>query len=423
MNFDLDCLFSFSSSIRHKTSHFFKVEGAGDGSSKDRTLWQNRRNRMLARTCGKLKPHADHTVASISTGGDVTDSAGDLDDDEDDEQIAPKPAFKLAMDGMKSLRRRMTMKRTEDIAMDDAVGSQLEVDAEPPESTTTFYSLPIPYAMEATQVDGKVSRSSLGRHQPKGSTSKFLMRTFKAPPGSPNENEIPAEMVETIADNSNRRLHGVGWLWQCLDNRFRRDLTEEEKLSLYSLDDHRPFFTYWITTVQIVVMIIALCTYGFGPWGMTREQKSGKVLVESLSLQQVDYFEPENVWLGPRAADLIHLGAKYAPCMRKDKNIYEEIIRERRSEKFTGCCIRNDESGCVQTTQQRCSSLLSTWKKWTPNNPGPAYRVEYDKLGQFESRNRTSGAVCGQDPQFCEDPSSILPYEWPDDITKWPVSC
>lgn len=412
----------FFSSIRYKTSHFFKVEEAGDASSKDRALWQRRRNRMLARTCGKLKPHADRTIVSPSTGGDVTDSAGDLDIEDEDEDIAPKPAFKLAIDGMKSLRRRMTVKRSDTMAMDDVIGNRIEVDAQSPEATAISYSLPVPYTMDISQVDGKVSRSSFGRHQPKGATSKSMIRTFKASSGSPNENEIPAEMVETIADNSNRKLHGVGLLWQILDNRFRGDLSEEEKLSLHSLDDHRPFFTYWITTVQIVVMIIALCTYGFGPWGMTRVQRSGKVLVESLSLQQVDYFEPENFWLGPRAADLIHLGAKYAPCMRKDKNIYEEIIRERRSEKFTGCCIRNDDSGCVQTTQQRCSSLLSTWRKWNPYNPGPSYRVETDKPGHYEQRNRTSGAVCGQDPQFCEDPSSIMPYEWPDDITKWPVS-
>lgn len=413
----------FFSSIRHKTSHFFKVEEAGDDSSKDRALWQNRRNRMLARTCGKLKSNANRTVVIASTGGDVTDSAGEFDlCDEEDEDIAPKPAFKLAFDGMKSLRRRMTVKRTDDMTMSPVTRSQIEVDAQSPESETLFYSLPIPYSMETTQVDGKVSHTSLRRHQPKGVTSKSMLRTFKASSGSPNENEIPGEMVETIVDNSNRKVHGVGLLWQFLDNRFRGDLTEEEKLSLYSLDDHRPFFTYWVTTVQIIVMIIALCTYGFGPWGMTRVQRSGKVLVESLSLQQVDYFEPENFWLGPRAADLIHLGAKYAPCMRKDRNIYEEIIRERRSEKFTGCCIRNDESGCVQTTQQRCSSLLSTWRKWNAYNPGPTYRVEGDKPGVFEHRNRTSGAVCGQDPQFCEDPSSIVPYEWPDDITKWPVS-
>jgi hypothetical protein len=34
---------------------------------------------------------------------------------------------------------------------------------------------------------------------------------------------------------------------------------------------------------------------------------------------------------------------------------------------------------------------------------------------------RSSGPVCGQDPRYCEQPASTGSYEWPDDITKWPV--
>lgn len=33
-----------------------------------------------------------------------------------------------------------------------------------------------------------------------------------------------------------------------------------------------------------------------------------------------------------------------------------------------------------------------------------------------------SGTVCGQDPRYCKEPPSRYPYEWPDDITQWPVS-
>ena len=34
---------------------------------------------------------------------------------------------------------------------------------------------------------------------------------------------------------------------------------------------------------------------------------------------------------------------------------------------------------------------------------------------------RTSGSVCGQDPEFCLDYVLGQADEWPDDITKWPV--
>lgn len=53
--------------------------------------------------------------------------------------------------------------------------------------------------------------------------------------------------------------------------------------------------------------------------------------------------------------DLIHLGAKYAPCMRNDSTIYQAIKKDMDIEKETACCIRNDRGGCVQTNELKCS--------------------------------------------------------------------
>lgn len=49
----------------------------------------------------------------------------------------------------------------------------------------------------------------------------------------------------------------------------------------------------------------------------------------------------------------------------------------------------------------------ATWKKWSSGESGPGGRI--------------SGSVCGLDPKYCDAPASIAPYEWPDDITKWPI--
>lgn len=103
-------------------------------------------------------------------------------------------------------------------------------------------------------------------------------------------------------------------------------------------------------------------------------------MVTSLSVQIIEYIEPSNFWIGPRAvsnkfilfyklfsliltnsffctiqADLIHLGAKFAPCMRKDKNIMKEIEKWREKERETACCIRNDDSGCIQASKEQCT--------------------------------------------------------------------
>ena len=55
--------------------------------------------------------------------------------------------------------------------------------------------------------------------------------------------------------------------------------------------------------------------------------------------------------------DLIHLGAKYAPCMRWDSVLDREIKEQRLKERDTACCIRKDRSGCVQSPKSECSKI------------------------------------------------------------------
>ena len=55
------------------------------------------------------------------------------------------------------------------------------------------------------------------------------------------------------------------------------------------------------------------------------------------------------------------LGANYAPCMRRDKLLFEALeIDMNREASESGCCIRNDRSGCVQVpSRQRCPEAVS----------------------------------------------------------------
>ena len=49
------------------------------------------------------------------------------------------------------------------------------------------------------------------------------------------------------------------------------------KEQLDDIEDHRPFFTYWVTTVQILILIISLASYGLGPVGFSLHERSGQV--------------------------------------------------------------------------------------------------------------------------------------------------
>ena len=205
--------------------------------------------------------------------------------------------------------------------------------------------------------------------------------------------------------SAEHRKYGMGVVGNMFRRRFkrrRRDRTPQTHLDDFT--DSRPYFTYWVTTVQVVVFLAAVLTYGFGPFGVGLARSTGLVLTEWLTLEQVDVREPANFWVGPSAKDLIHLGAKFTPCMRRDRLIVGKISREAQREAAeAGCCVKNDRSGCVTTSRRKCSKLLSVFHKWSADAPGPD--------------QRTSGPVCGQDPRYCRTGAAT----WPDDIAAWPI--
>lgn len=225
--------------------------------------------------------------------------------------------------------------------------------------------------------------------------------------------ESVVKLVNDVLSRSEpRRAFGIGLVGNLLSRKFRKDLTYAQLNAIYSFNDHRPFFTYWVTTVQILIMIITLFTYGFGPFGLSETLVRGLEYVSSLSYHTESYYEKDNIWLGPRSSDLIHLGAKFTPCMRRDFLIYKEINLDREEEKLTGCCVRKHDPTCLQTTKEACTSIWLSWNESTVND-APMFAPT--------QKRRVSGPVCGQDPRYCLTPASKHPHEWPDDITQWPI--
>ena len=83
------------------------------------------------------------------------------------------------------------------------------------------------------------------------------------------------------------------------------------------------------------------------------------------------------------------------------------MLASKLENELSGCCVRNDGSGCLQTTRNLCSPLLSSFHKWSGQNRGPGKRLH--------------GPVCGQDPRYCVNPISKPPHIWPDDLRAWPI--
>lgn len=66
---------------------------------------------------------------------------------------------------------------------------------------------------------------------------------------------------------------------------FRRSLNKtvvtrrDVKQQLDDLEDHRPFFTYWVTVVQVLVLFLSIFSYGLGPFGIDLSHQSGAVSI------------------------------------------------------------------------------------------------------------------------------------------------
>jgi hypothetical protein len=70
-------------------------------------------------------------------------------------------------------------------------------------------------------------------------------------------------------------------------------------LKVVSLTCSRPYFTYWVTIVELILYIVAVSFYGIAPIGTGRTEITGEVLMASLAIEQVSYFEYDNLWIGP----------------------------------------------------------------------------------------------------------------------------
>ncbi|KAM8837350.1 inactive rhomboid protein 1-like isoform 3-T5 [Spinachia spinachia] len=208
-----------------------------------------------------------------------------------------------------------------------------------------------------------------------------------------------------------KRPYGLGMVGRLTNRTYRKRIDSFIRRQIEDMGDHRPFFSYWISCVHLLITILAVSVYGIAPVGFSQHETVDSVLRNKGVYENVKFVQQQNFWVGPSSEALIHLGAKFSPCMRRDREIQKLIQEKRARERESGCCVRNDRSGCLQTLQEECSSTLAVFVKWPQHPSAPS----------LNGTLRRHGAVCHQDPRICLEPASVSPHEWPDDITKWPV--
>uniref|UniRef100_A0A3Q2D488 Inactive rhomboid protein n=1 Tax=Cyprinodon variegatus TaxID=28743 RepID=A0A3Q2D488_CYPVA len=193
-----------------------------------------------------------------------------------------------------------------------------------------------------------------------------------------------------------KRPYGLGMVGKLTNRTYRKRIDSYVKRQIEDMDDHR------CSTSTFFHLLDHLCSFTHHYIGCLNKGV----------YENVKFVQQENFWIGPGSESLIHLGAKFSPCMRQDKQVHNLIREKRDVERNSACCVRNDRSGCVQTSEEECSSTLAVWVKWPKHPSTPQF---------INGKDRQYGSVCHQDPRICLEPASGSPHEWPDDITKWPI--
>ncbi|KAK7929887.1 hypothetical protein WMY93_006282 [Mugilogobius chulae] len=380
---------SLSQSIRRNTAQWF---GVGENCETKQQVWHRKSLRHCSQRYGKLKASIENLSGHEHRAGPESPTT---------HKMKKGHGGLVGSQTGRSFPKRSFMRPS---WMDEDV-----VD-----SADTSHSLSLArsfYSMTDDVFESPPISASVGFGDTPDHSHTEMSRTPKVPgarpeKGFPRRGQRIASQVKHFAFDKQKRQYGMGVVGKWLNRHYRRSLSSNVQRQLDDFHSHRPYFTYWITFVHIVITLLACCTYGFAPVGFAQHSKTELVLKNKGIYESVKYVQQENFWIGPSSDDLIHLGAKFSPCIRQDKQIVSLIQKAKDLERESGCCVQNDNSGCVQTHPSDCSETLATFIKWE--------KEDVDVI-------RSSGAVCHQDPRVCEEPASTEPHVWPDDITRWPI--
>ncbi|CAF3386050.1 unnamed protein product [Rotaria sp. Silwood1] len=248
---------------------------------------------------------------------------------------------------------------------------------------------------------------------------------------TPTDNDrVPTPIIATSQTNTsmNQRPSHIAVKnrrFNAFFSRSKRQSIKQKNQKLAEIHEsyrsHRPYFTYWVTFVQVLVCGISLIVYGHAPLSSTQSKNSSIFKQQKFDLTM-------NPWFGPYPADLIRLGAKYTPCIRTHDDVRSRYEKQARLEAMSGCCIDSITGRCMQTLSQQCLPRSGlTWHQ----RPLISKNLK-------DQNNVIYPAVCGLTPETCikkligntrrEDDrswsltsvnSKIL--KWSPNAVKWPI--
>lgn len=148
----------------------------------------------------------------------------------------------------------------------------------------------------------------------------------------------------------------------------KEDINPDVVDQFNEMPDYRPFFTSWITTVQIIILCITLFKFDLAHFGFNMIQKNSTLSsyqqtgpkTKIFSAVEKDLEPNMNFWIGPTKQDLIKIGVKYAPCMRPDNKLKKCFNNYKKIATDSGCCMQRYTVGgdgkpfCTHLAREKC---------------------------------------------------------------------
>lgn len=160
--------------------------------------------------------------------------------------------------------------------------------------------------------------------------------------------------VETVVDFF-RSLTAVG----PYSPRMRPTHSENSAIArqMENMPVYKPWFTYIVSALQLLTMILLMAMGNIAPIGMVPEVTLRHDTLTFQGLADVHHWEIKNPWLGPSLKFLIHAGAVFAPCMRNDNNLFRRYAQKYEGpDKLLGCCEVKNRNTAGTTTKQECDT-------------------------------------------------------------------
>nr|XP_061785983.1 inactive rhomboid protein 1-like isoform X3 [Nerophis lumbriciformis] len=96
-----------------------------------------------------------------------------------------------------------------------------------------------------------------------------------------------------------KRPYGLGLVGRLTNRTYRKRIDSYVKRQIEDMDDHRPFFSYWITFVHLLITILAVSIYGIAPIGFSQHETVDSVLRNQGVYENVKFVQQQNFWIGP----------------------------------------------------------------------------------------------------------------------------